>query len=181
VDPGARLIFPVEDTQALALTASPTAGMPGPDVEAAVTVPLKVYSVFFFLQGPCELPPLTVTFPTVVVAPEFDQVRLPPEARLDAGPEAFLYPFPPDGEHFEMVTVVVMVPFSPVQVMPLETTAPALVVARTVPPSGTHSPAATAPVTMSRRIISSPSLSVCPPGNPPDGGTPAAWTSPRRR
>ena len=80
---------PAEVTQARALTALPTAGIPVPVVEAAVTFPLKEYSVPLVphLFGVTSV---TEESPTVVVAPLLFQVRLPPSARLVAGAEAVL-------------------------------------------------------------------------------------------
>lgn len=84
-----RLSLPAEVTQALALTESPTAGIPAPLVDAAVTVSLKSYSVLFFLQPPCPGLEVLVS-PMVVVAPLLLQVMVPPVARLTAAPPALL-------------------------------------------------------------------------------------------
>ena len=80
---------PDEATQARAFTALPTAGIPLPFVEAAVTLPVKEYSVPFVphLFG------VTVdadVSPMVVVAPLLLHVRLPPPARLLEGAVALL-------------------------------------------------------------------------------------------
>ncbi len=50
--PLTRLSAPLAATQARALTVSPTAGIPVPLVEAAVTLPVKSYSVDPLLQPP---------------------------------------------------------------------------------------------------------------------------------
>src|ERR1022692_1260994 len=83
------LSLPAEVTQALALTESPTAGIPVPVVEAAVTLPLKSYSVLFFLQPPCP-GLLVLVSPMVVVAELLLHVMVPPVARLAAAPLALL-------------------------------------------------------------------------------------------
>jgi hypothetical protein len=80
---------PDEATHASALTESPTAGIPLPVVEAAVTVPVKEYSVAFFPHA-LGVTVVTDVLPTVVVALLLLQVRLPPLTRLDAGAVAVL-------------------------------------------------------------------------------------------
>ncbi|MBV8463642.1 MAG: hypothetical protein JO368_10135 [Acidimicrobiales bacterium] len=90
VVPGASEIFPpLLATHALPETASPTAGMPVPLVDAAVTVPVNTYSVLPFLHGPWP-GDVVLTFPIVVVAPLLLHVTDPPVARLDEGALALL-------------------------------------------------------------------------------------------
>ena len=87
--PLTRLSDPVLLTHARALTASPTAGIPVPVVEAPVTLPEKSYSLLPFLQPPWP-GLLTLVSPTVVVAPLFFQVMFPPVASVAAVPLAVL-------------------------------------------------------------------------------------------
>ncbi|MGO8873116.1 MAG: hypothetical protein ACLQPH_17265 [Acidimicrobiales bacterium] len=79
-------VFPL--TQARADVESPTAGIPVPLVDAAVTEPVASYSTEPFLQPPW--PGKVADSDNVVVPPLFVQVMVPPVAREAAGAEADL-------------------------------------------------------------------------------------------
>jgi hypothetical protein len=89
---GRSEIAPVELIHAVALTVSPTAGIPVPTVEAAETVAEKVYSPAEPFAGEHVFGDTCVAEPPLidVVAPLFFQVIVPLEARLAAAPLAVL-------------------------------------------------------------------------------------------